>query len=680
MAGALATGTRCAALVGPYLSGKTTLLESLLFTTGAIPRKGTVKEGNSVGDSSPEARARQMSTELSVGHTEFLGDEWSFIDCPGSVELSQESYNALLAADVAVIVCEPAAERAVALAPVFRFLQDRKIPHMVFINKMDSATQTVQSVLESLQINSGWPLVMRHLPIADGEAITGYVDLVSERAYRYKPGEASDLISIPDDMLDDEQLARQVMLESLADFDDDLLEQLLEEAVPPTDEVYGHLTNVLRGGQIVPVFMGAAEHDHGVRRLMKALRHETPDPNDSAARLGIDASGEAVAQVFKTLHAAHSGKLSIARVWRGEISEGETLGGKRVGGLSKLMGANQSKVTKAGLGDVVALGRMDEVKTGDILTPSGEAPDGMVPWPEPLTPVYAFALQAENRADEVKLTGALQRLNEEDPSVSYRQDNDVHQLVLMGQGEIHLQLAIERLNSKYNVAAKTEKPKVPYKESIQKSVSQHARFKRQTGGHGMFGDVHVDIKPLPRGTGFAFSDTVVGGSVPKQYIPAVEAGAREFMDEGALGFPVVDVSVTLTDGQFHAVDSNEMSFKLAAREAMKEGLPKCAPVLLEPILKVNVDVPSEFTNKVHGLISGRRGQIQGFDAKEGWTGWDAVSALMPQSEIQDLIIELRSLTQGVATYQAEFDHLQELTGRLADQVVEQHRTEEAEAS
>ncbi|MDC0033461.1 elongation factor G [Alphaproteobacteria bacterium] len=676
----LATGTRCAAFVGPYLSGKTTLMEALLFATGAIPRKGSVKDGNSVGDSSPEARSRQMSTELSVGYTEYLGDDWAFVDCPGSVELTQESYNALLAADVAVIVCEPAVERAVALAPLFRFLQDRKIPHMVFINKMDSASQTVQMVLETLQGGSSWPLILRHLPIMDGEDITGYVDLVSERAYKYKPGEASDLISIPDSMVDDELLARQVMLESLADFDDNLLEQLLEDAIPPTEEVYEQLTKDLRDGLIVPVFMGAAEHDHGVRRLMKALRHETPNPDEGALRLGIEPDGETVAQVFKSLHAAHSGKLSIARVWRGDISEGDTLSAHRIGGISKLMGSNQTKLTKASLGDVVAFGRMDEVATGDVLTPSGEIPADMAAWPEPLTPVYSFAIEAEHRADEVKLTGSLQRLCEEDPSLTYRQDNDVHQLMLEGQGEIHLRLAIERLKGKYNVAATTEKPKVPYKESIQKGVSQHARFKRQTGGHGMFGDVHVDIKPRPRGTGFEFADTVVGGSVPKQYIPAVEAGAREFMDQGALGFPVVDVSVTLTDGQFHAVDSNEMSFKLAAREAMKEGLPKCAPVLLEPILKVDVDVPSEFTNKVHGLISGRRGQIQGFDAKEGWTGWDMVSALMPQSEIQDLIIELRSLTQGVATYQAEFDHLQELTGRLAEQVVEQHKTEEAEAS
>ncbi|MDA0653628.1 MAG: elongation factor G, partial [Proteobacteria bacterium] len=484
MVESLATGTRCAALVGPYLSGKTTLIEALLFATGAIPRKGTVKDGNTVGDSSSEARARQMSSELSVAYTEYLGDDWAFVDCPGSVELTQESYNALQAADVAVIVCEPVAERAVALAPLFRFLQDKKIPHMVFINKMDTASQSVQTVLEALQGGSNWPLVLRHLPIAEGEDISGYVDLVSERAYKYQPGKASDLISIPDSMTDDEQLARQVMLESLADFDDDLLEKLLEDAVPPTGEVYEQLTKDLRDGLIVPVFMGAAEQDHGVRRLMKALRHETPNPDRSATRLGIDPDGEAVAQVFKTLHAAHSGKLSIARVWRGGISEGDMLAGHRIGGISRLMGSNQTKVSSAALGDVIAFGRMDEVSTGDVLTPSGEAPAGMAAWPAPLTPVYSFAIEAENRADEVKLTGSLQRLSEEDPSLGYRNDNEVHQLMLEGQGEIHLRLAIERLKSKYNIAAKTEKPRVPYKESIQKSVSQHARFKRQTGGHG----------------------------------------------------------------------------------------------------------------------------------------------------------------------------------------------------
>ena len=679
MAGALAAGARCAALVGPYLSGKTTLFESILYATGAIPRKGSVKDGNTVGDAAPEARERQMSVEISVGVTEFLGDVWHFLDCPGSIELVQEAQNAMLAADAVVVVCEPVPERAMAMAGLFKFLDEHDIPHMVFINKIENANRPVAAVLEALQIVSPRPLVLRQIPIRDGDNLTGYVDLVSERAYKYKPGEASELISVPASLADEQQFAREQLLESLADFDLEMMEKLLEDTIPPTDEIYQQMTKDLRARLIVPVFFGSAEGDHGVRRLLKALRHEAPSPEQTAMRYGIGADGELVARVFKTVHAAHTGKLSLVRIWRGELGEGSSLNGKRIGGMSMLLGNHQKKVSKAGLGDVVALARMDAAKTGDVLTPSGETPDGISPWVAPAAPVYAMAVSAENRADEVKLTGALQRLNEEDPSLTYHQDSDTMQLLLRGQGDIHLLIALDKLKNRYNIPARTEQLRIPYKETIRKAVSQHARFKRQTGGHGMFGDVHVDIKPLPRGTGFEFSNKIVGGAVPKQYIPAVEAGAKEFLDAGPLGFPVVDLSVTLTDGQFHAVDSNEMSFKLAAREAMKEGLPKCAPVLLEPILKVDIDVPTDFTNKVHGLISGRRGQILGFNARDGWKGWDTISAHMPHSEILNLIIELRSLTLGLGTYHAGFDHLQELTGRLADQVVEQQK-EEAGAS
>jgi elongation factor G len=411
-------------------------------------------------------------------------------------------------------------EKAVSLTPIFRYLQAHSIPFMVFINKMDQATQSVESVMDALQGVCSRPLVLRQIPIANGESAAGYVDLVSERAYKYQPGKASDLISIPAEITDDEEIARQVMLESLVDFDDALMEQLLEDAIPATEDVYQQLTKDLRAGLIVPIFVGAAEHDPGVRRLLEALRHETPDPDQTAERLGIEKTGEAVVQVFKTVHAAHAGKLSIARVWRGEISEGGLLNGHRVGGLARLMGANQTKLAKATLGDVVALGQMDEVHSGDVLTPSGAQPGGLADWLAALTPVYSFGVEAENRADEVKLSRALQRLSEEDPSISYRQDNDVRQM-LLGQGEIHLPLAIDRLKNKFNVAAVTMKPKVPYKETIRKPVSQHARFKRQTGGHGMFADVHVDIKTMPRGGGFEFCNSVVGGSVPKQYIPAV---------------------------------------------------------------------------------------------------------------------------------------------------------------
>jgi elongation factor G len=667
---------RCAALVGPYLSGKTTLLESLLFATGAISRKGSVKDGNSVGDSAPEARARKMSVEISAATTEFLGEAWTFLDCPGSVELAQEAQQALMVADAAVLVCEPEPAKALTLAPLLKFLDDRKVPHLLFINKMDTAAYRVSELLAALQAISARPLVLRQVPIRTAdksgvEQVTGYVDLVSERAYQYKPGQPSDLVKMPETVLEREQTARRSLLESLADFDDTLLEQLLEDAIPSREEIYQQLTKDLAADLIVPVFLGAAERDHGVRRLLKALRHEVPGPAETARRLGIAAEpGDTVAQVFKTYHQAHTGKLSLARIWSGKVQDGMTISGHRIGGVLRMKGHELTKLPAAGLGEVVALGRMEEVATGALLSGTAKARSA-TPWPERPAPLFSLAIETENRADEVKLTAALHKLTEEDAALSIEQNPSTHELILWGQGEIHLQIAIDRLRLKYNLPVKSRRPQVNYKETIRKGISHHARFKRQTGGHGQFADIHIKIEPLPRGKGFEFHDEIVGGAVPRQYIPSVEEGIREYLAQGPLGFPVVDIAVTLTDGQYHSVDSSDMAFKTVARQAMTEAMPKCEPVLLEPIYAVTVAVPTEFTSRAHGLISGRRGQILGFDAKAGWPGWDEVSAQLPQSELHDLIIELRSLTLGVGTFAWKFDHLQELIGRLADKVVEQ---------
>ncbi|MDA0703605.1 MAG: elongation factor G [Proteobacteria bacterium] len=664
------SGPRCAALVGSYLSGKTSLMEAMLAAADAVPRKGTIKDGNTVGDSAQEARGRSMSTEVNIAAITYLDEEWALLDCPGSIELMQETLNALMVSDVAVIVVEPLVERAIAVAPLFKFLDDQAIPHMVFINKMDNAQADLRSVMEALQSVSDRPLVLRQVPIVEGDETTGYVDLVSERAYEYRPGEASKLVAIPEGEQDDEQIARQEMLESLADFDDTLLEALLEDTLPPTDEIYQHLTENLRADRIVPVFLGAAERDHGVRRLLKALRHETAESSVRAEALGIDPAGsETAATVFKTYHILHTGKLSVARIWRGTVADGETMNDERISGLHRLMGHQQSKAGKAGAGSVVALGRMDTVKTGDILTPSGKAPDGALPWPGPLHPVYAVAIHAGSRDDEVKMTGALARLMEEDPSLSLDHSPETREMVLWGQGEVQLLIAAEKLKNRFNLTVTTSRPRVPYKETIKKAVSQHARHKKQSGGHGQFGDVHVDIKPLPRGSGFSFDQSISGGSVPRQYIPSVESGVRDYLERGPLGFEVVDVSVTLTDGQYHAVDSSDMAFKNAGRMAMREGLPKCGPVLLEPILEVKVRTPGHYTANIQRLFSGRRGQILGFEPKEGWKGWDEVAAYLPQSEMFDMIVELRSLTQGVGSFDWRFDHLQELQGRLADEIV-----------
>ena len=658
---------RCAALIGPYLSGKTSLLESILMTTGAIARKGKVSDGTTVSDASPEARARSMSTETSVATCSFLDDDWAFLDCPGSFEFTQEMRNAVLVADIAVVVCEPQAERVSALAPMLHYLNEYDIPHLIFINKMDTAATRVRDVLAALQSVSPQPLVLRQVPLRKGDQVTGYADLVSNRAYEYKPGDRSTLIELPSDAEDRATEARQEMLEALADFDDALLEQLLEDVVPDPGTIYEQLTSNLQADRIVPVLLGTAEADGGVLRLLKALRHETPDVAATRERMGITAD-EPLAQVFKTVFAGHTGKLSYARIWNGSISDGDTLNGERVSGLYRLMGGKHEKQPRADAGAVVALGRMDGVKTGHALSPSGKAAG--VDWPEPLSPVFANALTATNRGDEVKLSGAIQRLSEEDPSLTIEHSQSTHELLLWGQGDVHLGVAADRLANRFNAAVERSRPQVAYNETVRKTVEQHARHKKQSGGHGQFGDVQIEIKPLPRGAGFEFIDKIVGGAVPRQFIPSVEHGVKEYMSRGPLGFPVVDVAVRLFDGQSHSVDSSDQAFRSAAQLAMREGMPKASPVLLEPIFKVSIDVPSEHTSKATNLATGKRGQILGFDAKAGWTGWDTLECRMPQAELRDLIIELRSLTQGSGTFRFVFDHMAELTGRLADEVVE----------
>jgi elongation factor G len=664
------SGPRSVALIGPFSSGKTSLLENMLFVAGAISRKGSVKERNMVGDGSAEARERQMSVEVSAVSFEFMGETLTVLDCPGSIEFLQEAYDAVVGVDAAVVVVEPELDRVVALAPLLRFLDQRQIPYMLFINKLDRATVAVPELLAAMQEQADRPLVLRQVPIGDDEQVTGYIDLVHERAYQYQPGEASALIQIPDHMTGPEQAARTEMLEALADFDDTLLEQLLEDVIPPSEEVFAALQKDFADGLMVPVLLGVGERGSGVRRLLKALRHDLPEPSVTAARVGLGEGQGTVAQVLKTYNLPASGKLSLVRVWRGTLSDGMSLNGQRVGSVNRMLGQTLSKVAKAKPGEIVALGRMEDVHTGELLSSGAPVETPAALAVAPLKPVYAFAVAAENRADEVKLSDALGKLLDEDRSLATEHEQDSHQLLLRGQGEMHLKVALDRLRNKFSLPLVTERPRVPYKESIRKPAQRmQGRHKKQTGGHGQFGDVYLDLKPLPRGGGFEFTNSIAGGVVPRQYIPAVEAGAREYCKKGPLGFPVVDIAVSLVFGSFHTVDSSELAFQTAARIAMAAALPKCSPVLLEPIYTVTVYLPNEFTPQVQRLLSGRRAQILGFAPRDGWKGWDQVTALLPQTEMHDLIIELRSLTRGVGTYDYRFEHLQELSGKIADDVV-----------
>jgi elongation factor G len=673
-------GPRCIALVGPFQSGKTTLLEAILARTGAIQRQGTVDAGTTVGDASKEARHHKMSVEVTVATTNFMGDSYTFLDCPGSVEFAHDMRATLPAIDAAVVVCEADDRKVAQLQLILRELEDLKIPRFLFLNKIDKADKDMRESLKLLQPASRVPLLLRQIPIFQNEIITGFIDLALERAYVYREHAPSEVIPLDDEALTSQKDARFSMLETLADHDDELMEQLLADIQPPRDRVFDDLAKELRDGLVCPVLMGVATRTNGILRLLKALRHEAPGIKATAKRLGVKTNGEAVAAVLKTFHTSHGGKLSVARVLNGQIGDGVTLSSPteeagRVSGVSKLLGQSTEKRGPASAGEAVGFGKLDHAKTGETLS-SGKQPHAAVAALKPYPGVLAIAISAKERKDDVKLGLALNKLIEEDPSLTVINNPEAQEMVVWGQGEMHLRVATERLAERFGIAIERRRPTVGYRETIKKPIQQRGRHKKQSGGHGQFGDVVLDIKPLPRNSGFTFEDKITGGVVPRNYIPSVEEGILDAMKHGPLGFPVVDIAVALVDGSYHAVDSSDMAFRIAGRIGITEALPQCQPVLLEPIHMVEIACPSEASAKINAILSGRRGQILGFDTREGWQGWDMVRAMMPESEIGDLIIEVRSATAGVGSFTFKFDHMAELTGKPAEQIVAAKRAAE----
>ncbi|HET8545446.1 MAG TPA: elongation factor G [Pseudolabrys sp.] len=678
--GTRSSGPRCIALVGPFQSGKTTLLEAILARTGAIQRQGTVDAGTTVGDASKEARHHKMSVEATFATTTFMGDNYTFVDCPGSIEFIQDMRSVLPAVDAAVVVCEADEKKVPQLQLILRELEDQNIPRFLFLNKIDKADKRVRETIKLLQPASRAPLLLRQIPIWNGDIISGFVDLALERAYVYKEHAPSEIVELKGENLDRKKEARFTMLETLADHDDQLMEQLLDDIEPPRDKVFDDLSKELRDRIVCPVLLGVATRTNGVLRLLKALRHEAPGAAETAQRLGVKAGADAVALVLKTFHTTHGGKMSVARLLAGQAGDGTTLttaGGEagRVSGVFKLMGQHFEKRGQAASGETVAFGKLDAAKTGDTLS-SGKQPHAALVEIKPSPPVLAIAVQAKERKDDVKLGPAFTKLTEEDPSLAVVHNAENHEVVIWGQGEMHLRVAAERLAERFMVPVTTRPPSVGYRETIRKPITQRGRHKKQSGGHGQFGDVVLEIKPLPRGSGFKFEDRITGGVVPRNYIPAVEEGVVDALKHGPLGFPVVDLSVALIDGSYHTVDSSDQAFRTAGRIGIVEGLPQCQPVLLEPIHHVEIVCPSEATAKMNAILSGRRGQILGFDTREGWDGWDTVRAQMAEAEIGDLIIEVRSATAGVGSFIFKFDHMAELTGRTADQIVAARRAAE----
>lgn len=634
---------RAVGLAGPNGSGKTSLFEALLAATGTLGRAGSVEAGTSLGDASAEARARRQSTELSIADMAWLGDRFVLVDTPGSVHFAHDAAHLLPALDLAILVVDPDPGRAGLVQPALRAIEAAGVPHLMFVNRIDQARGRVRDLIEALQPMSSAPLVARQIPIREGEAVTGFVDLALERAWRYRPGKPSEAISIPATVVERTHEARFHMLEALADHDDALLESLVEGTEPDAAQVFADLRRDLAVNHIVPVLFGSATGGWGITRLLKALRHETPAPAAAAARVNA-AEG---AFVFKISHAAAVGRLALARLF-GPLPAGVT--------AFALKGEEMAKATVPGMGAIVGLAKSD-------------AP---VPASLPAGPV-SLIITPRDRKDDVRLSGALARLVEEDVGLRLERDGESGHVALRGQSEEHLRLALDRLARRWGVAVDSAPPRTPYRESVRTRASHRARHKKQSGGHGQFADVAVEIWPLERGQGFRFESRVTGGAIPRQYFDACEAGARDALAEGPLGFRVVDLGVAITDGLAHSVDSSDLAFRTAARQAVAEALKAAGPYLLEPVARVTVDVPQSATARLTSDVAGRRGQILGFEPLGGWVGWDRITALLPLAEVAALAGDARAHSQGLARVQAEFDHLAELGGRLAEEVVARAR-------
>ena len=675
--GGKSNGTRAIALVGPAGAGKTSLGEAMLFASGSVDRLGSTANGSSIGDSSPEARARGGSTELNLLHFDYLGEHFAIIDSPGSNGFAADGAHAVAVADIAIVVVDPDPARAALAAPALRTLDEQGIPHLIFVNRIDQARGRIRDLLTALQPMSVSPLIARQLPIRDGDKVTGFVDLALERAFHYRPGAPSEQIDIPDDVQEREAQARTQMLEQLADHDDALLEQLLMDQTPEPATIFHDLARETGENLGVSILFGSAASCWGVRRLLKALRHEAPGPDTTAQRLSVS---DPSLYAFKISHGGSVGRLALARVLGGEIAEGSDLKSRdgesvRLGALFSVQGDKTVKVAKAAKGDVVAIGKAEELKAGQWLSKGALPPDFEVELPSRNA---NLAIQPADRKDDVRLASALAKLAEEDPALTIEHDEASRELRLRGVNDEHLNLVISRLKRRYGVEVTSQPPSIGYRESIRRPVKQHGRHKKQSGGHGQFGDVIIEIRPLGRGEGFQFEEKIHGGAIPKQYIPAVEQGVKDALQKGPLGgFPVVDVACTLVDGSYHSVDSSELAFRTAGRIAMSEALAAATPHLLEPVQRLVVVTPSSSTSRVSSTVASRRGQMLGLGPREGWPGWDRVEALIPESELAGLEAELRSLSQGLATYEAEFDHLAELNGHLADKVVQQREAEPA---
>jgi len=671
---------RNVALVGHGGAGKTTLAEALLFCAGAISRQGRVEDGSTTTDFDPEEVKRRISLSVALAPLEHDGHKLNILDCPGYADFLPDVEAALSVVDLVVFVVSAVDGVEVQTEVAWKMAAARNLARMVFVNKLDRERASFQATLDQLQATFGAGIAPLELPIGEEAGFRGVADLLTDRAITYESGKAVTG-DIPEEMEAWEHDVREDLVEGIVVGDDALMERYLEGDVPTPKELEDTLAKGIAAGQVFPVVCGSAANLVGVDRLAQLICEIGPSPlegrpvtvevPDGTQEIAIDPAGQPLAYVWKTLADPYVGKVSLFKVLSGTIRPDTVLTNprthcdERLHALFTLRGKEQDPLSEVPAGDIAAVAKLSATATGDTLAPRGTPV--RLPVPAATEPVLSIAIRPKSKGDEDKLMTALHRLQDEDPVLSVRRDDETHQTLLGGTGDTHLSIVTERLQRKFGVAVETEDVKVPYRETITGTADAEGKYKKQTGGHGQFGVAFVKVEPVERGGGFQFVDQIVGGAIPRQFIPAVEKGVAETMARGGVyGYPVVDVKVTLYDGKFHSVDSSEMSFKMAGSIGFTDAMAKAGPVLLEPVSLLEVTVPAAYQGDVMGDLNARRGRVQGTES--GNDGEQVIVAMVPTSEVLRYAIDLRSLTGGRGRFSLRHDHYDVLPQHLYDKV------------
>jgi elongation factor G len=674
------TAVRNVALVGHHGAGKTTLAEALLAATGAIARRGSVEKGTSTMDFEPEEVARQLSISTALASMTVNGVKVNLLDTPGYADFASEMLSALASVDLAVVVVSATDGVQAQTEDAWRAAAKMGLPRVIVINKLDRERADFDRTLAEIRASFGAGVAPVELPIGHEAEFHGVIDLLDDTATHYDTPAANTPVDgtvppagregpIPDDLVDEEHVVHEHLVEGIVVGDDDLMERYLNGETLEYAELEKSLAGGVASGSVFPVLCCSATSGVGVDRLARLIEELCPTPSSrppltvlagtTSTEILCDPAGQTLLTVTKTFTDNHTGKMSLCKVVSGTLAPDAVLVNtrsreeERLHALQNISGHATTPVTSVIAGDFVAIPRLNGTRTGDTLAPKGQPVT--VPAPSLPAPALRVAVKPATRADDDKLMSAIGRLCDEDPALSVIRDDETHQTILGVSGEVHLAVTLERLDRKCNVHVEREDLRIPYRETITAAAHAEGKHKKQSGGHGQFGVCHLRIEPLPRGDGFAFHDQVVGGAIPRQYIPAVEKGVVETMASGGLfGYPIVDIAVTVDDGKAHSVDSNEVSFKMAAAAAIRQAMAEAGPILLEPISKLEVSIPAECQGDVLGDLHARRARIIGTDQDED--GYQLVTATAPTSELTRYAVDLRALTGGRGSFTTQYDH------------------------